>query len=235
MLDWFEWNGVRCTEYVVHVKELPPITLAAERASFTNVPGRSGSLTTLEGDDIYDDLILPVICVLDDLTKISAMAKWLRGGGKICFANRQGGFYYGRVINQIPFEKILRGNPHREFAVNFRCKPFWYEQDPQSIIFMTSSGNSGSVTNPGNVPSEPIISLTGTGEITLIVGMTIIELTDMSGSITIDSTLQEAYNGVNSMNNHMSGDFPVLLPGVNMVSWTGNVSSIQMEPNWRHL
>ena len=71
MLDWFEWNGVRCTEYGVHVKELPPITLAAERASFTNVPGRSGSLTTLEGDDIYDDLILPVICVLDDPTKIS--------------------------------------------------------------------------------------------------------------------------------------------------------------------
>ena len=27
------------------------------------------------------------------------------------------------ISNQIPFEKILRGNPHCSFAVNFRCLP----------------------------------------------------------------------------------------------------------------
>lgn len=235
MQNWFSWNGVRCTEYGVYVTELPPPTIAAERVTFTDVPGRSGSLTTLEGDYVYDDLVLTVTCVISDPSRISEIAGWLQGSGTVTFANRDGGFYHARVINQISFEKILRGNPHRTFAINFRCKPFWYEQAPQSINIATGSGSSSSVTNPGNVPSEPIITLTGTGEITLIVGMTIIELTDMSGSITIDSTLQEAYNGAYSMNSHMSGDFPVLLPGVNMVSWTGNVSSIRLEPNWRYL
>ena len=62
MNDWFIWNGKRCTEYGIHVLEQPPITIPAERATFTNVPGRPGSLTTLEGDDVYDDLILTAQC-----------------------------------------------------------------------------------------------------------------------------------------------------------------------------
>ena len=70
MNDWFEWNGVRCTEYGVHVLEQPPLTMPSERATFTVVPGRSGSLTTLEGDDVYDDLVLTATCIIDDPARI---------------------------------------------------------------------------------------------------------------------------------------------------------------------
>ena len=63
MNDWFSWNGKKCTEYGIHVLEQPPITIPAERATFTNIPGRPGSLTTLEGDDVYDDLILTAQCI----------------------------------------------------------------------------------------------------------------------------------------------------------------------------
>ena len=52
MNDWFEWNGVRCTQYGIHVSELPPPTIPSERVTYTNVPGRPGSLTTLEGEDV---------------------------------------------------------------------------------------------------------------------------------------------------------------------------------------
>mgnify|MGYP003222896006 CR=1 FL=1 len=199
MNDWFIWNGARCTEYGMHVLELPPPTIPAERVTFTNVPGRPGSLTTLEGEEVYEDLVLTAQCVLPDPTKIPAIAAWLRGSGTVTFANRQGGFYYARIVNQIPFEKILRGNPHRSFAVNFRCKPF------------------------------------GSGSITLMVGMTIVELEGITGSITLDSRLQEAYSGVTSLNSAMSGDFPKLLPGNNAVSWTGNVTKVDIQPNWRYL
>ena len=37
------------------------------------------------------------------------------------------------------------------------------------------------------------------------------------------------------MNSAMSGEFPVLLPGANAVSWTGNVSKVVIEPHWRYL
>lgn len=231
MNDWFLWKGQKCTELGIHVSELPPITIPSERATFTNVPGRSGSLTTLEGDDVYDDLLLTATCFISDPSRIPEIAAWLRGSGTVTFANRQGGFYHARIVNQISFEKILRGNPHRSFAVNFRCKPFWYANDVQ-LITLTTSGTF--ITNPGSVFSEPVITVYGSGEVTLMVGMTITEL-EVSGSITLDTPLMEAYVGATSMNNCMSGDFPTLLPGQNAVSWTGSVTKVEVHPNWRYL
>ena len=139
MNDWFSWNGVKCTEHGIHVLEQPPVTIPAERATFTNIPGKPGSLTTLEGDDVYDDLILTAQCMISDPSSIRTIASYLKGSGKVAFANRPGGFYFARIVNQIPFEKILRGNPHRSFAVNFRCKPFWYQERVEMIgdLFIT--------------------------------------------------------------------------------------------------
>lgn len=231
MNDWFLWKGQKCTELGIHVSEQPPITIPSERATFTNVPGRSGSLTTLEGDDVYDDLLLTATCFISAPSRIPEITAWLRGSGTVTFANRQGGFYHARIVNQISFEKILRGNPHRSFAVNFRCKPFWYANDVQPIT-LTTSGTF--ITNPGSVFSEPVITVYGSGEVTLMVGMTITEL-EITDKITLDTPLMEAYVGATSMNNCMSGDFPVLLLGQNAVSWTGSVTKVEIQPNWRYL
>ena len=231
MMDWFEWNGIRCTQYGIHVLEQPPVTIPSERVTFTDVPGRSGSLTQLEGDDVYDDMVLTATCLIADPSRIPEIAAWLRGSGTVTFANRQGGFYHAHVVNQIPFETILRGNPHRSFAINFRCKPFWYLSDVKPIT-LTTSGSF--ITNPGCVASEPVTTVYGSGEITLMVGMTITEL-EITDKITLDTSLMEAYSGSTSMNSCMSGDFPSLLPGKNAVSWSGNVSRVKIQPNWRSL
>ena len=232
MIDWFDWNGIRCTEYGIHVLTQPDITVPAERATFTDVPGRSGSLTTLQGEDVYDDMVLPAECIVSDMSRIEEIAAYLKGSGTVTFACRPGGYYEARIVNQIPFTKILRGNPHRRFTVNFRCKPFWYAAGVQDIT-LTASGNM--VTNPGSVFSEPVITVYGSGAMTLMVGTTIIELEDVPGSIVIDSVLKEAYWGNTLLNDHMSGDFPILTPGANGISWTGNVSKLVITPNWRKL
>ena len=64
-----------------------------------------------------------------------------------------------------------------------------------------------------------------------MVGTTIVELTDIAGSIVIDSVLQEVYQGSTLLNDHMSGDFPVLKPGANAISWTGTVTRVVVMPN----
>ena len=177
-------------------------------------------------------MVLTAQCFIQSGARVPEIAAWLRGSGTVAFVNRPGGFYHARVINQIPFEKILRGNPHLAFAVNFRCKPFWYLKDVAPIT-LTQSGSF--VTNPGSVHAEPVITVYGTGTITLMVGMTITELESVSGSVTLDTPLMEAYSGTTSMNSAMSGDFPVLLSGQNAVSWTGAVNKIEIQPNWRFL
>jgi phage-related protein len=237
MQDYFIWNGTDCRQYGIHVTEQPPITIPAERTTQTNVPGRPGSLTQLEGEDIYDDMILSAVCFISDPARIPAIAAWLKGSGTVTFANRTGGYYKARIANQIPFEKVLRGNPHRSFAVNFRCFPFFYADDAADIT-VTVSGTI--ITNPGSVYAEPKITVCSSGNITLMIGMQIVELQDVDGSIIIDSVLQEAYKedavGTSILQNEkMSGEFPILRPGANAISWTGDVNLIVITPNWRYL
>ena len=109
---------------------------------------------------------------------------------------------------------------------------FWYAQGIPPITLTTSGG---AITNPGNVFSEPIITVYGSGEITLMVGLYIVELEGISGSITLDTPLMEAYSGASFMNDNMSGDFPTLALGMNAVSWSGTVTKIEVQPNWRYL
>ena len=109
MQDYFLWNGVDCRTYGIHVTEQPPITIPAERSTQTNVPGRPGSLTQLEGEDVYDDMILTATCFISDPAQIPAIAAWLKGSGTVTFANRTGGYYKARIANQIPFERCSGG------------------------------------------------------------------------------------------------------------------------------
>ena len=225
-----EWRGL---PHLRHPRDgATALTILLKRSTQTNVPGRPGSLTQLEGEDVYDDMILTATCFISEPAQIPAIAAWLNGSGTVTFANRTGGYYKARIANQIPFEKVLRGNPHCTFTVNFRCFPFWYQEDAATIT-VTTSGTM--VTNPGGIYAEPILTVYGSGDITLMVGTTTVELENISGSIVLDCALQEAYLGSTLMNDHMTGEFPVLKPGANAISWAGTVTKVVIQPNWRYL
>ena len=66
MNDWFSWSGTRCTDYGIHVLTQPDIVRPAERISTEKVFGKSGTLTKLEGDAVYDEFIAPVECIVRD-------------------------------------------------------------------------------------------------------------------------------------------------------------------------
>ena len=232
MNDWFEWNGKRCTEYGIHVSEQPPITLPNERATFTSVPGRPGTFTTLEGDDVYDDMILSTTCFISDPSQIPTIAAWLKGNGTVTFANRQGGFYRARVTNQISFDKILRGNPHRSFVVNFRCQPFFYH-DEASAVTVTKSGTF--IKNPGTVYAEPILEVTLTGDAEITLGGYLFELSGITGTVKVDCEQMEVTQNYASKVSCMTGDFPRIPTTGAYLNWTGGVSSIKVTPNWRSL
>lgn len=43
------------------------------------------------------------------------------------------------------------------------------------------------------------------------------------------------YQGITLMNDHMNGEFPVLKPGANAISWMGKVTRVVVRPNRRFL
>ena len=79
-----------------------------------------------------------------------------------------------------------------------------------------------------------IVGPSGAGKTTLLNIIGGMDRCD-SGSIVLDCALKEASLGNALMNDHMTGEFPVLKPGANAVSWSGTVTKVEIKPNWRFL
>ena len=83
------------------------------------------------------------------------------------------------------------------------------------------------IYNQGNDRSEPIIKITGNGQIDLSINGEKKCSLNISGSITLDSQEEVAYNGSQIQNRRMTGDFPILRPGLNTITYTGNVTKVE--------
>ncbi len=228
MNDYFIWKGIKSLDKGVVASKLPPYTMAEERLEHIKVPARAGSLTKKEGEDVYEDMTVPVECFIRDDSAIAGLDAWLKGSGPVEFPNWPAGYYEARIVNQIPLERILAGRAHRRFTINFRLQPFRQRHEAKS---RTLTEVAQFVENEGSIAAAPVITVRGSGDITLMVGLEIIELIGISQGITIDSALQEAYWGSANMNNSMIGIYPLLGPGRTAVSWEGSVSSVEIV--WR--
>lgn len=238
MADWFDFAGTRSTTHGVYVQDFPPLTLPEERAKFETVPGRSGSLTLLEGDAVYDDIVLSIDCFVRDLSQLDAITAWLRGSGNLVLGNMPDRYYKARCVNQIELTKLLRGHQHRTFAAVFRCQPYRYQYPAPSKI--TQINSSQYHANPGNIASEPIITVFGSGNINLLVGTSAVLITGLdTGSITLDSDARMAYKPgdlttpMSRYINLIGGKWPTIPTPGTAIQWTGTVSKIEIEPRWR--
>jgi phage-related protein len=166
------------------------------------------------------------------------MANWLRGRGALVLGNMSDRYYDARAVNQIDLTKIMRGRKHRTFAAVFRCKPFRYVYPAPAPVALV---NGGSLTNPGNVDAEPVITLTGSGEVALTIGGKFVDiaLPGASTTIIIDVPAGFAYSadGAVNMTGLLTTDYwPLTIPpGANAVSWTGAITAASILRNWRYV
>lgn len=239
MISWFNFAGVSSAAMGVIVEEHPPITMPEERVAFKPALGKSGSYTILDGDDVYEDIVLPVKCFLTNAAYIDQVGAWLRGRGALILGNMASRYYDARCINQMELQQVLKGNPHRRFTAVFRAKPYRYHYPVVAPFAVT---NGATVTNPGNIDAEPLITVAGSGDIDLHLGTKVIEITGLFGSISIDAAFGVAYQTNDpsvSLTGILSQDeanWPYTIPpGEITVSWTGTVSALTIKPNWRDL
>lgn len=227
------FNGISAASLGIVVTELPELLLAEERAEYTEVPGRNGAVRITQGEDIYKDITVPVKMFVYDTSKVREISAWLKGAGELRLSNRPGGYYKAAVVNQLPFEKIMAGKKPRSFTVNFRCNPCFYLNSGDTQILPQ---NGSYIENPTGFTALPIISIAGSGDITLMVGQTIVQLSDIEGGITIDSRIEEAYwtsQGATTLKNtQMTGEFPTLPAGRTAISWTGTTTRVEVKPGW---
>ena len=60
-----------------------------------------------------------------------------------------------------------------------------------------------------------------------------VQIKNLSSSLTLDCELQDAYKGLENHNADISApEFPVLEAGENRIGWTGGVTHIEIIPRW---
>jgi len=222
------------SDYGIIISKRPSLPSPKRRVSYIDIPGRDSNLRYDEGT--YEDITITVECtvkgnnILEQLDNIKA---WLFSAGEsdLIFSFQDDKKYRAQVVNAIDFKQVFKYTS--VFPIIFNCRPFKYAV--QNNIF-TIIQNGTSIINPGTLKSEPIISVYGSGKVSIKVNETTVTLNDITGKIILDSVLQDAYNdGGDNLNSKVNGEFITLKTGSNKFEWTGSVSKIEVVPNWRWL
>lgn len=224
-------NGIDSTTIQgLLITELPPITKPLERTLVETVDGRDGDIITKLGFSAYDK---PCKIGLTHNYDIDEVIKYFNSEGVVSFSNEPDKYYRYAIYNQIDFEKLLR---FKTAEVVFHVQPFKYSFEATEQEFIISqSPTSVVVRNAGNYYSRPILTITGSGDVTLSVNGTqllTIAMGDTSQTIRIDCEEMNAYYSDNTLANRIvTGNYDNIKLGLgnNTITTTGAVTKLKVE------
>ena len=167
MMHWFIWKGLNSfNDFGLWISSMPRPKRAAERGETIEIPGRSGSLILLEGDEVYDSYEKDIVVTThNDNPKLQQMLSWLCGSSDLILSNESGFAYEGRILDEVAFERV--DNSLVQATIRFFVEPLKKSRYGDSTITLTSSGD---ILNLGDRASRPIVSITASGTKTIKFG-----------------------------------------------------------------
>lgn len=222
-LSYFIWNGIDCRNMGVKLSGPVPIIRPEERVQHVEIPGRSGDLTELEGEQIYNSYIQTATIMVQGGYRVRDIYNWLKGSGYITFHGEPDRKQKARIVGAITLNKHSRNLDWWVGEVQFYCQPL-KENLTEDTVTVTSSGSA--VMNTGDVESRPKITAKASGSsMTITIGgksLTITGLTSGSEYI-IDSEIMEVTNANRTalLTKDSVGSFPMLVPGSNTITGSG--------------
>lgn len=227
---WFTFKGIDSREMGVIVTAMPETVRAERRIESITVAGRNGSLHTDEG--VYESYDRTMECALIKRAKLDEITAWLVGSGGMTFSTEPDKVYRVTIANKISIAQMMR--VFQKFQVVMDTQPFKYSVNAAGDALELTAPTT--IRNSGTVYSEPLITVYGSGDITLTVNGADFPLYGVQESITIDSEMMEVFKDNANQNGKYGGvEFPRFEVGKNEISWTGNVSKIKIQPRWRWL
>jgi phage-related protein len=156
--------------------------------------------------------------------------------------------YYGEseytyhVFNAdlVETERLLRTSWVRVYTYNLSAAAFKYFDPGQR----RNVSNGDTLVNPFEYEAKPYIKLMGTGNVTLTIAGKAYNYAGVDGFLEIDSDelQQDLYktnaDGTVTFQNEKaqaSQAFPTLQKGRNLISWSGNITNLEIEPRWRSI
>lgn len=226
----FIWKNEFSEDQGIIVTSLPPIVKPPMRFESIEIEGRDGDIINPLGYSSYvKNMNIAFLPNAEfDNVQLDYIVNWLSGKSKIIFSNEGDKYYEGNILERIDYEKALR---LRTASLKIKVQPFKYSVQEYKVI-KTSNFNFYSSYY---LDVLPVITITGSGLIHLLINNAEICQVNINERITIDSVLQEAYkdNVSNLANRNMLGDFPTLKYGNNSISWFGEGTVSKFEIKYR--
>lgn len=226
MRDYLIFDGINSKDFHVYLSDAKQFEGAQKVYERKKIPGRSGDLVFSDGSYENVDIEYNFYLLGDTVTDLDAFrGALISREGYIRLEDTLRPDEYRMGIMTSPFDIDSSDRKNASFDVTFSCKPQRYLKDGELKHTFTTAGM---IQNPTYFASKPLIRAYGTG--TLTIGDK--SCTISSGSVTdIDSDVMDAYYGTENRNGCFSGDFPVLVPGKNELSFTG-FTKIVIVPRW---
>lgn len=193
------------------------------------VEGRAGTLTRFTGwedTEIELELAVPIRGGLDqyrrathDLTNAQTIALTVEPG------------IYRKVKHCEVSELRRELSGWGLFTARLTCQPFTYLTKGLKPVTMSESGT---ITNPGLLDADPIITVTGTGMLSLTINARVYHVNSPAGSVTLDSARLVAHVSGRVQTDALSEAFPTFKPGVNRITLGAGISQVAIVPNWRN-
>lgn len=227
------WKGIDSNTIPgLIICELPPITKPKMKTSIIKIDGRDGDIVEELG---YESYTKNISIGLARNYKIDEVIKYFTGTGTLELSNEPNKIYNCKIIDKIDYEKLLR---FKKAIVKFHTQPFKYLKNETIVEQTITTQTSINVENIGLEISKPIITLEGTGTIEISINNKTIfkyTFTDNETKVVIDSIEEEAYLEGVYKNRNMLGEFPKFQVGENIITWTGTITKIKIEPKSRWL
>ena len=234
--SYFIWNGMDCRNMGVTLAGPVAIVRPEERVKHVEIPGRSGDLTQVEGENVYNSYIQTATIQVKGGYRVRDVYRWLRGAGYVTFSGEPDRRQPARIIGAITLDKHSHNLDTWIGEIQFYCQPL-KELLREETVEITTSGTS--IFNAGDVTEKPKIKLTASGGTATITigGNTTLLLNLTSGvNYVLDSETQEmiTLSGGSSVTNLTVGEFPMIPVGSQAVTGTG-WSKLEIERRERFL
>ena len=229
-MGWFRFKETDSREYGILISSVPERVRPERRVKEIEIPGRSGNLT--QDEETYDAYVISMECSTRGSDRMDEIITWLNGAGDLTLSTEPDKVYQASIYNKISISDQIY--LYNSFLLQFKVQPFKYNINPFADELTLTAQTI--IRNGGTVYSEPIITVYGSGDITLSINGTDFPLYGVNESITIDSEMMEVFKGTANQNSKYGGEtFPRFEFGENTISWTGNVTKIEIQPKWRWL
>lgn len=234
---WFSLDGVVCEDVGIHVKVYPPRVVPRRRSNSAPVPGGEPA-RMWDGAYGYDRMMLPVEIYIDGGAAPEVVAAFLQPEERdIVFGDDPAFRLRGCLDDQVDLEKVMRGRLPRTATLNFVCSPFKVLDMPGALTEITEFS---SIEHLGSARSFPVFRIWGEGEGEVVLrsrdSFRVRNLTN-DEPLIVDSGAMICLNAAGTINRSfdMSGDYPILEPGENSISFYGGIEKIEIEPNFAWL